>query len=175
MARLAAAVFLAIMAGTGPGRGTTPLLLEAGTEYSTIDRADFSLKYPSTWREDTHARDYKPDSNFTLYSPKNSYVQFRIFDKSSTPETLLSAAVKSLDGPAINSVTRTKLTEWGIYKGEGVDMRGNILDSFPGGIIVFVIPTKSHNILVEEYYFSDELRDILGDIRIISNSFLVKD
>jgi len=175
LARLAAAAILAILAGVATGLGETPGAQDNGTEPTTLDRADFTLKYPSNWKEDQHARDYKPDSNFTLNSPKNSYVQFRIMDKTETPEKLLSIAVNSLDGPAINSLSKTRLTEWGIYKGEGVDMKGNILDSFPGGIIVFVFSTKNHNVLVEEYYFSDELRDILGDIRIISNSFQVKD
>jgi hypothetical protein len=175
LARLAAAAILAILAGIEGGGATTAAAQDTGAEATTLDRDDFTLKYPSTWKEDEHARDYKPDSNFTLNSPKNSYVQFRILDKTESPDKLLSMAVNSLDGPAINSLSKTRLTEWGNYKGEGMDMKGNILDSFPGGIIVFVFATKNHNVLIEEYYFSDELRDILGDIRIISNSFQVKD
>ncbi len=173
-ARRAAGLSLAMLAGVGLGRAAT-LATDSGEEPTTIDRADFTLQYPASWKEDKNARDYKPDSNFTLNSPKNSYVQFKIMDKSVSPDKLLSAAIKSLDGPVINSLTQTRLTEWGGYKGEGVDMKGNILDSFPGGVLVFVISTKTHNVLIEEYYFSDELRDIIGDIHVISKSFQVKD
>jgi len=178
--RLATAALLLVLAGAGSGRGqaaapATEPTADGAAATTTLDRANYTLTYPATWKEDKNARDYKPDTNITLDSPKNSYIQFRILDKTETPEKLLSMAVNSLDGPAINSVTRTKLTEWGSYKGEGVDMKGNILDSFPGGIIVFVFSTKSHSVLVEEYYFSDELRDILKPIQDIRKSFQIKD
>jgi hypothetical protein len=170
-ARRAGVVFLAVLAGAATGRAQ----IDTGSDVASLDQPDFSLKYPATWKVDSTAHDYDPKSNFTLNSPKNSYVQFRIFDKSESPLKILNATVTSLDGPAISSVSQTKFREWGHFDGLGLDLKGKILDSFPGGIRIFVFSTKTHNILITEYYFTDELREMQSAIQLISNSFEVND
>jgi hypothetical protein len=170
--RRAAGVFLALVAGMAPGRVAADA---AGSEIASIDLPTFALKYPATWKVDTTAQDYDASNNFTLNSPKNSYVQFRILDKTDSPLKILDDTERSLDGPAISSLTKTKIVEWGHYKGLGVDLKGKILDSFPGGIRIFVFSTKNYNVLVTEYYFTDELREVQNAIQLISNSFFVKE
>jgi hypothetical protein len=144
--------------------------------FKTIDRTNFSLKYPSDWTEDTKAPDYKADSNFTLKSPdpKNTYVQFNIVDKSEDPDKVLKATLVSLDGPAITALSKSKITTWGQHQGAGMHLKGKILDSIPGGIKVFIFNSGNHNILVVEYYFSEELKDLQADLDFISNNFVMK-
>jgi hypothetical protein len=145
-------------------------------DFKTIDRANFTLKYPTAWAEDTTAPDYKADSNFTIKSPdpKNTYVQFNIVDKSEDPEKVLKATMVSLDGPAITALSKDKITEWGQFKGSGMHLKGKILDSIPGGIKVFIFNSDHHNILVVEYYFSEELKDLQADLDYISQNFVMK-
>jgi hypothetical protein len=142
----------------------------------TIDRTNFKLMYPSAWAEDTGAPDYKADSNFTIKSPdpKNTYVQFNIVDKSEDPEKVLKATMVSLDGPAITALSKSKITEWGQFKGSGMHLKGKILDSIPGGIKVFIFNSDHHNVLVVEYYFSEELKDLQADLDYISQHFEMK-
>jgi hypothetical protein len=145
-------------------------------DFKVIDRTNFTLKYPSAWSEDTSAPDYKADSNFTIKSPdpKNSYVQFNIVDKSEDPDKVLKATLISLDGPAITALSKDKITEWGQFKGSGMHLKGKILDSIPGGIKVFIFNSEHHNILVVEYYFSEELKDLQADLDYISQNFTMK-
>jgi len=145
-------------------------------ESKTIDRGNFTLKYPTAWAEDTSAPDYKADSNFTIKSPdpKNTYVQFNIVDKSEDPDKVLKATMVSLDGPAITALSKDKITEWGQFKGSGMHLKGKILDSIPGGIKVFIFNSDHHNVLVVEYYFSEELKDLQADLDYISQNFAMK-
>jgi hypothetical protein len=145
-------------------------------DVTTIDRANFTLKYPVGWTEDTKAQDYQADSNFTLNSPnsQNTYVQFSIVDKSQDPDKVLKAATLSLDGPAITALSKTKIDEWGGHKGVGIHLKGKILDSYPGGIKVFIFNSEHHNVLVVEYYFSSELKNLQSDIEFISENFTMK-
>jgi hypothetical protein len=145
-------------------------------DFKTIDRPNFSLKFPKAWVEDTTAPDYKADSNFTIKSPdpKNTYVQFNIVDKSEDPDKVLKATLVSLDGPAITALSKDKITEWGQFKGSGMHLKGKILDSIPGGIKVFIFNSDHHNVLVVEYYFSEELKDLQADLDYISQNFVMK-
>lgn len=141
---------------------------------TAIDRPGFSMKYPAAWREDVDAADYNADNNFTLNSPKNSYIQFKISDKTDDLSRLVNSTVKTVDGPAITTVSREDIYKWGPFPGEGVRLKGKILGSFPGGIVVFSFNVENHNVLIVEYYFSDELKDLLKDIQFISENFQMK-
>ncbi len=151
------------------GKGPEPTF-----EKTDIDRPFFTLSYPSTWTEDKAAATYDPNSNFTLISPKNSYVQFSIMGLADDPSRIVSDTVKKLDGPTITSLSKTKLEEWGNHKGTGYHLRGKIFGSYPGGIKVFAFTYGKHNVLVTEFYFSDELKDVLGDFEYISRNFSMK-
>jgi len=138
---------------------------------ASIKQPNFSLQYPSSWKIDTTARNYDANTNFTLISPKNSYIQFTILGLADDAQKIVNETVKKLDGPTITSLSKTKLDEWGPHKGVGYHLKGKILGSFPGGIKVFVFTTSRHNVLVVENYFSDELKDVLGDFDTISKNF----
>jgi hypothetical protein len=144
------------------------------TSNTVIDRPDFSMEYPAAWREDTAAVDYNADNNFTLNSPKNSYIQFKISDETDDLSRLVNNTVKTVDGPAITTVSKENIYKWGPFPGEGVRLKGKILGSFPGGIVVFSFNKENHNVLIVEYYFSDELKDLLKDIQFISENFQFK-
>ena len=146
------------------------------SEFKTIDRTNFICKYPTAWSEAVKDPDYKPESYFNINAPgdKNSYVQFSIVDKAEDTNALLASTVKSLDGYAINALTKTKLEEWGNYKGSGLHLKGKILDTYPGGIKIFIFNSDHHNIMVVELYWSQELKDLQADLEFISKNFSMK-
>lgn len=142
-----------------------------GIIYDTVNNPNFSLEYPDTWQPDKGAKDFDPNTNFTLVSPKNSYVQITISPKTSDPAKIVSETVKKLDGPAITTLTRTKIDEWGSHTGQGLHLKGKIVGSFPGGIKIFAFSSAHFNVLIIEYYFSDELKDVQDDFEYISKNF----
>jgi len=141
----------------------------------TIDRATFTLKFPSNWSEETKASDYKADSNFTLNSGKNSYIQINITDKAEDPQKVLDNAVFNLDGLAITTLSKTKIDEWGSHKGAGLHLKGKILGSDPGGIECFVFNSEHHNVLIIEFYYSSELKTAQSEMDFIAKSFQMKE
>jgi len=144
--------------------------------FTLIDRTNFTLKYPLAWKEATDDPDYKAESHFTINGPDkmNSYVSFDIVDKTEDTTKLLASTIESLDGYAINALTKTKLEEWGQFKGTGMHLKGKILDAYPGGIKVFIFNSDHHNIMVIEYYWAQELKDLQADIDYIQNNFTMK-
>jgi hypothetical protein len=160
-----------------PAAASTPPLtkvVDDSPAITTIDRPNFTMAYPSNWKEDVGGRDYDPNNNFTLVSPKNSYIQFTLLPTTSEPAKIVSDMVKKLDGPAITVLSKSKIEEWGGHKGQGFHLKGKIVGSFPGGIKVFVFTSKRFNVLIVENYFSDELRDVQDDFDSISKKFVMK-
>ncbi len=148
----------------------------AAADTKTIDRTNFVCKYPSAWDEGTKDADYKPDTNFSLKSPnnQNTYVQFSIADKAQDAQKLIDSLRPDFDGPAITTLSTSKITEWGNHKGTGIYLKGKILDIAPGGIKIFVFNSDNHNVIVIEYYFADELKTLQADLDYISNNFTLK-
>jgi hypothetical protein len=148
----------------------------AASDFKVIDRTNFTLKYPTAWKEATDDPDYKPEYNFTLNAPdkKQSYVSFNIVDKAQDTTKLLASTIEGLDGYAINALTKTKIDEWGQFKGTGMHLKGKILDTYPGGIKIFIFNSDHHNIMVIEYYWAEELKDLQADIDYIQNNFTMK-
>jgi hypothetical protein len=140
-----------------------------------IDRTTYSMKFPSNWKEDTAAKDYNANNNFTLNSAHNSYIQFNISTKTSDTQKVLDNAVFNLDGLAITTLSKSPIDEWGGYKGVGIHLKGKILDTYPGGIRVFDFNTAHYNVLVVEFYYSQELDTVQGEMDFIDQNFHVKD
>lgn len=136
-----------------------------------IERADFTLKYPLGWTEDTQAKDYDPNSNFMLFSPKNSSVQIIILGKTDDPRKVVDNAIRKIDNVQITTLARSNLTMWGTHRGVGQYLKGKIVDSFPGGIKVFCFSSPRHNVLIIETSFSDDLKDVQQDLQYISEHF----
>jgi hypothetical protein len=141
----------------------------------TVDRNTFTLKFPNDWKEDTAAKDFKPDNNFTIDSAHNTYIQFNIAPKAPDTQKVLDNAVFNLDGLAITTLSKTPITQWGGYTGVGVHLKGKIMDTYPGGIRVFTFNTAHYNVLVVEFYYSQELADVQGEMDFIDQNFHMKD
>jgi hypothetical protein len=141
-----------------------------------LEGTNFTLDYPASWNLDDRAKDYdKVDkNNFRLASPGHSYIQFTILPKIDTAGKIVNDTVKKLDGPAITTLAKTTLTDWGNYKGQGFYLKGKIVGTFPGGIKVFVFSTPHFNVQIIEYFFSDELNELKDDIDHISQHFVMK-
>jgi len=153
-----------------------PVGAAAKADCKIIDRQSFTLKYPTTWKEATDDPDYKPETHFTINGPdkKNSYVTFDIQDNAADPVKLLSSTIKDLDGSSISAQSKTKLDAWGSFKGTGMELKGRILDTYPGGIKVFIFTSGKHSVQVIECYWTNELKDLQPDIDYIQQNFVVK-
>ncbi len=147
----------------------------ADIETKEIKRDNYKVEIPSNWKEEIPAVNYKPETNITLGSRQQSYVQISIADKPADLQKVLAAATAQVDGAAITTLSKAKLEEWGPHKGVGIHLKGKILDSFPGGIKIFTYNTAHYNVLVVEYYFSSELKDVLNEMDVISSSFKTAD
>lgn len=149
-----------------------------GIDFKTIDRPDFSLKYPTGWTEDVQAKDYDANANFTLFSQKNSSIQILILNKADDAKKVVDNAVKKIDNVQITTLSRANLNAWGPVqnpiKGVGQHLKGKIVDSFPGGIKIFCFSSPKHNVLIIETYFSDDLKDVQADIDFIGRNFTMK-
>jgi len=164
-------------AAAAPAESSSPPLVnveEDDSSIAKIDRANFTLSYPSSWKEDVTAKDHDANLNFTLVSPKNSYIQFTLLPKAEEPAKIVGDTIKKLDGPAITTLSKTKLEEWGNHKGQGYHLKGKIVGSFPGGVKIFVFSSQGYQVLIIEEYFSDELRDIQHDLNYIRENFVMK-
>jgi hypothetical protein len=163
----------AVLALLAPARAADA---PAAAEFKVIDRTNFTLKYPTAWKEATDDPDYKAESNFSINGPDKtqSYISFNIVDRTQDTLALLASTIVSLDGTAINALTKTKIDEWGQFKGTGMHLKGKILGTYPGGIKVFIFNSDHHNIMVIEYYFSEELKDLQADLDYIQNNFTMK-
>jgi hypothetical protein len=148
----------------------------ATSDFKVIDRTNFTLKYPTAWKEATDDPDYKAENHFTMNGPdkKQSYISFDIVNKTEDSIKLLASTIEGLDGYAINALTKTKIEEWGTFKGQGMHLKGKILGTYPGGIKVFIFNSEHHNIMVIEYYWAEELKDLQADIDYIQNNFVMK-
>ncbi len=142
-----------------------------------IDRKTFSMKIPTSWSEATDDPDYKPETHFTINGPdkKNSTISFEIVDKSQDATKLLASNVQSVDGTSVTALQKVKLDTMGAFKGQGMDLKGKILGTYPGGIKVFVFASDHHNIIVTENYWSSEMSDIQPDMDYILQHFVLKD
>lgn len=163
---------------TAAASGAAAKPTEMAIEFKTVDQPDFIFKYPVSWTVDTQAKDYDANSNFTLFSQKNSSVQILILNKADDPKKVVDNAVKKIDNVQITTLSRANLTTWGPMqnplKGVGQHLKGKIVDSFPGGIKVFCFSSPKHNVLVIETYFSDDLKDVQADIDFIGRYFEMK-
>ena len=142
-----------------------------------IERKTFTLKIPTAWSEATDDPDYKPETHFTINGPdkKNSTISFEIVDKSVDVMKLLANNVQSVDGTSVTALQKVKLDSMGSFKGVGMDLKGKILGTYPGGIKVFVFASDHHNIIVTENYWTSEMKDIQADVDYILQHFVVKD
>jgi hypothetical protein len=147
---------------------------DQATDAKTIDQANFTFQYPANWTVDTKAKDYNPNKTFTLNSPQQSYVQFDIYDKPGDLKGVLASEMVYFDGLAVTTLSKSSIDKWGNYSGMGTHLKGKILDSYPGGIRIFTFNTKEHNVIVVEYYFSSELKDVQSDLDLIESSFKMK-
>ncbi len=140
----------------------------------SVDRPAFTLKFPSNWKMDSAAKDYNADNNFTINSAHNSYIQFNLSVKAADLQKVLDNAVFNLDGLAITTLSKSDFTQWGGYTGKGLHLKGKILDSYPGGIRVFVFNSGDHNVMVVELYYSNELSQVQGELDFIGQNFKMK-
>ncbi len=142
-----------------------------------IDRKTFTLKIPTAWSEATDDPDYKAETHFTINGPdkKNSTISFEIVDKSVDATKLLASNIQTVDGTSVTALQKVKLDTMGAFKGVGMDLKGKILGTYPGGIKVFVFASDHHNIIVTENYWTSEMKDIQSDMDYILQHFVVKD
>ncbi len=171
---------VAMVAKPAAAAGSVPKPADTAVDFKVVNDpdADYILKYPVGWTVDTQARDYDKNTNFTLFSQKNSSIQFLILNKKDDPRKVVDNAVKKIDSVEITTFSRSALNTWGPVqsplKGVGQHLKGKIVNSFPGGIKVFCFSSPKHNILIIETYFADDLKEVQTDIDFIGGNFVMK-
>ncbi len=141
---------------------------------ASIDRPKFRLYYPVNWTIAKGDPDYNPDQLFVINSTADSYVRLEIMPELRDPKTLLASILRVMDGYAINTYSRSNMSEWGHIQGEGVHLKGKVMNMFPGGIRIFAGQDQGNTLVVTEFYFSEDMKQVFPGFALISESFTFK-
>jgi hypothetical protein len=150
---------------------------EAGTwaqkDLARIERPAFQLAYPKSWSLATAQADYDADRNFSIDAPGDSYVAIQTFEAQPGDDVsaLLSNMIKAFDGPLVDTYSRSHFTQWGSFQGKGTHLKGKIMSMFPGGARVFIGTEGSFGLIIVEYYFSEEIKEVMPAFELIAQSF----
>ncbi len=141
---------------------------------TNIDRSTFSIRLPNSWKVDTAAPDFNADNNFAVVSERGTIVTFRIDPGAEDVDAVLTAALGSIDGPAITAKRKNSFTAWGSMQGSGKLLRGKILDCFDGEITVFVASLNGQTVLITETVYSDAKDADASGLAALRDGFRVK-
>jgi len=147
------------------------------SEMATIDRPEFSLKYPSSWNIATHEGDYNPDKNFTIETDGQSHIVIQIYDITNRNlDEMIWNIISALDGPAIETYSYGDFDQWGTYQGKGKHLKGKVLGLIPGGARIFAakVPSKGKGFLITEFYMSEDLSTAMPGFDLIGQSLNFK-
>lgn len=142
----------------------------------TIDRPGFTMQYPASWKIATHQNDYDPDRLFTIDTEGQSTITIELFESIAGRDTddMLFNAMTVLDGPLVDTYSRSDLDNWGPHRGSGKHMKGKVMGMFPGGAIVFFTEENGKGVMITQIYFSEDLPDAMPGFELISNTFRLK-
>lgn len=145
-------------------------------EVATIERSQFSLVYPAAWTIATDQPDYDPDSNFTIDTTGDSYISIETFPGSADTdyEQILDNLTDAFDGPLVTTYSRSYFTTWGPHEGSGLHLKGKIMNLFPGGCRFFVTVQNGLGVICTEYYFSEDIEQVIPGFELIAQSFQFK-
>jgi len=175
-------------AGSGTMRGGTPYVPvtphkpPAGewkdSEIKDYTAKNFAIYYPRKWEINTKINTYNPQTNITLETTGESYVQIELIprtDNRSEQELLDDILFSYTGGQLIQVFSKAPANQWGEHSGTGVHMRGKILGYFPGGVRIF---TKNHgnlSLLVTELYYSEDLKEVMPGYDLVAQSYQFKE
>ncbi|MEM9226693.1 MAG: hypothetical protein AAGA45_01890, partial [Verrucomicrobiota bacterium] len=145
----------------------------SSSELKTIERASYTLQYPSSWRLGDGQQDFNIDRNFTIMvASTDSYIEIRLFKPTVVnSQQLMRSLMETLDGTMIDTEERQSFSQWGKINGEGRHLMGEIAGFFEGGARIFVSTENDRGILVTELYYSDDKDEAMPGFELIRSTF----
>jgi len=140
---------------------------------TAIDRPGFQLKYPGNWKVDTANASYEPDHHFTIDSPGLSFVMFSVADGDLAPKVAADAVVTAMIAKVMQNATRTPLTHWGAFDGEGAVLDGKNIGITPARVRVFAFRASGHTFTVTESTFDEDRAMVAPGLALVEGSFQV--
>ena len=145
------------------------------SEPKTIDRPNFRFEHAGNWTIDTADEDYDPDHSFSVESPGQSFMMFQIADGVLDLKDLVENHATIQTSKVIKQATRTPLTRWGTYEGEGVLLKGRHLGITPGTIRIFAFHRGEQTYTVIESTYDEDRASVEPGFDLVARSFRVKD
>lgn len=144
------------------------------TNPKRIERESFRVSYPGNWKIDTEDEDYDLDEAFAIESPGASSLLLFIFDFATDPVENVQDHAAGFEEMTAQGES-TQFTKWGNLEGEGVHIKGTLMD-LPAGIKIFSHSTETKSIVVIAQYFEEDLDKVAPGFELIGNSFeLIED
>lgn len=142
-------------------------------EVRKMERPGHVFYYPAAWHIASDQPDYDPDSNFTIDTEGRSSVTFEFFpvQPGENHAQLLSNAVYVLDGPLVDTFSRSPFTRWGKHEGSGMHLKGRVMGAFPGGARIFILTQGSRGVMITEIYYSEDLMEVMQAFEHIGDTF----
>jgi hypothetical protein len=150
-----------------------PAVKAPGT--TTIDRAAYSLNYPSAWTLDKADKDFDLDSYFSIDINEGCHESFLLFDVHVEPKGALQAQLDQhlarlfKPGAAVEHFNR-----WGAYTGEGGTIRGRLKPLGTGTVRLFVHAAARRSVILVEFCFDEDLPAAKPGFAIVEESFRLK-
>jgi len=145
-------------------------------QLTTIDRPGFSLQYPASWQVATYQNDYNPDKLFTIDTDGQSTITIEVFESIDgiNSDDLLFNAISVLDGPLVDTYSRSDMSQWGDLQGRGKHLKGKVMAMFPGGARIFFAQRNGKGVMITEIYYSEDLDTVMPGFETIGRSFEFK-
>lgn len=145
-------------------------------DVQTLDRPAFVMQLPATWKIATHQSDYDPDKLFTIDTDGQSTITLEVYDTVQGQDTddLLFNAIYVLDGPLVDTYSRSNFGKWGNLAGNGTHLKGKVMSMFPGGARIFFYQHNGKGLMVTEIYYSEDLQDVMEGFELIGKTFQFK-
>ncbi len=154
-----------------------PLVGFAQDDTKTIDRPGFTMQYPADWVLADKQSDFDADRFFTIDTDGRSSITIEIFPavEGQDPDDLLFNAIYVLDGPLVDTYSRSNFSKWGRLQGEGTHLKGKVMSLFPGGARIFFAQEGGKGIMITEIYYAEDVENGVAEgFEFIGNNFYFK-
>ncbi|WOO42843.1 hypothetical protein [Rubellicoccus peritrichatus] len=145
-------------------------------DVTVIDRPTFVMQMPATWKVADYQPDYDPDKLFTIDTEGQSTITLEVYETVQGQDTddLLFNAIYVLDGPLVDTYSRSSFNKWGNLTGHGKHLKGKVMSMFPGGARIFFCQHNGRGLMVTEIYYSEDLQDVMEGFELIGKTFQFK-
>ena len=137
----------------------------------TLKSPSFTLQMPGNWRVASEEEDFDPDAYFTIDSSGDSFVTIELIDEAIAVDDEVRQCVADYVPEWIARPSKRAFTDWGAYKGLGVELTGTTSDGYEGGARIFAHSSDQGSFIVLEVYYADELPQVAPGFELIRKTF----